>query len=266
MSLGLAGAALACMAVVVLGQSQSYSLELSDGTTGRVMVVNESDQPMEAFHFHSECGNGGFEFVEDQLASWGSGSDLTDLSGRHFRSPYLLGPHQRGMSMRRVMPQPSGCAAHSDIDAVVYADGSYEGDESAVQALQARRDGMAAALQFWIERLNGEDLQRLDVGSLGEEAGRLKHTDETKYSCRVAPIACSYWLGRLQVDQNVLLQLKPNDGEDDPATLRRILGLLVRWQKKIGDDAAFKKLDGQFPLPDGIAPKIVVAQQPRGDG
>jgi hypothetical protein len=255
MHCALVGAGAACVALILGGQSRSYRVELSNGASGRVMVVNDSDLPMEAFHLQGECGNVGDEFSDDELDFWGVGGALRGPDGRYFRSPYLLESHQKGVTIHMLAAQPSSCSWRAKIDAVVYVDGSYEGDELEVRGLQAHRDGLSAAVQYWVERLGRESAPTPDIKGAMAEAEKLKQRDVMRWrGCGKAPLACQYWWGRYQVDGIIGLELKAQPNEDDVGVWRRVSAKVVSWRRKIEADGAFQKLDVAFPLPGGIAP------------
>jgi len=258
MSLGLVRVGLTCLAAMIAGQNRSYRVELSDGTTGRVMVVNESDEPMEAFHFQEDCGasHSHFSFSQDRLDFWGWGGHLAGLDGRFVGSPYLLEPYPRGVPRHIAPKRPVACIERAEVDAVLYADGSYAGDDLALRGLQARRDGIAASVQNWAAKMESRGSLDPKIKDLGTEADSITEADlgRSASGCQSEPLSCQYWSGRAQADVNIALAFKVPKDQDDADVSRRVLAVISSWQKKIDEDVAFQKLEATFPLPAGIAP------------
>jgi hypothetical protein len=165
------------------------------------------------------------------------------------------------MFLTNLLPQPSGCAWRTKVDGVIYADGTFEGDEKVVQGVQARRDGIVAAVQYWEDRMHRPNQNQTTSQLLEElenDAKRFSETDrrETMYpGCQQHPLSCEYWRGRQQVDTNagLIAHLKKDDPEE---SYRRILQVMDGWQAKIEKNIALPKLDAVFPLPNEVADSI----------
>ncbi len=220
-------------------QNSGYHLQLSDGTSGWVILVNDTQRPIEAFTVNATCGAVTATPAYDALAFSGGGSSHPAVRGLQ---PSLIQPGQRLFALANLAPQPSGCAWQTQVAGVIYADGTYDGDESAVRDLQARRAGIAAALQYWSNmQLLGHEQTIAANGP--NNAQNLSQDDLAKtwgYTCRDQPSVCAYWSGRRQVDQNVGLLMK-RDAQIGP--------YIDRWSAKVEADAAFRKLELTFPAP-----------------
>ena len=125
---------------------------------------------------------------------------------------------------------------------MIYADGSYQGDENLVRELQAKRDGMSIAAHLWAKRLT-EDLQKnMTDEAIAAQAELIAGTDQTQSGCHDHSVLCGWWQGKYQVDSNVALSAK-RLGHDQ-------LSLFVAgWCRKIEADEALKRMDLLFPLP-----------------
>jgi hypothetical protein len=45
-----------CLCAPLLAQNRGYHMELSDRISGWVILVNDSENPIEAFHISARCG------------------------------------------------------------------------------------------------------------------------------------------------------------------------------------------------------------------
>jgi len=133
-------------------QTRHYRMELSSGTSGYVILENDSQSSIEAFHVKGQCGSVGMEATSDIL------------EGPNGRFPNVAADtrSQRGgihrwerVSFANVtfIAQPQPCTWKVEMNAVIFSDGSYEGDDAQVKALQAERDGIAASINYWAARM-----------------------------------------------------------------------------------------------------------------
>ena len=245
--------------VSLLAQSRSYHMELSDGTSGWVILVNDSQKTIEAYHFSAKCsgvrpGESGLELSYDALDFVGTVIGVQGPGGGVTQHD-VAEPGARIVVLDHLLPQPS-CEWKADINAVLYADGSYEGDEMSARGLQARRDGIAASVKYWADRLSQESAGKPNLEATQTDAERLTQEDEKKAhmfpGCGKLPLACQYWSGRSHVDRNVAHQAKSQkDGSE--GSYRRIVQFITRWEKKMEADVALKKLDAVFPLAAALA-------------
>ena len=223
----------------VFAQNPAYHLEFSDRTSGWVILVNDSQKPIEAFTAKATCGAMTTTPTYDALEFSGGGTTHPAVKGLQ---PSLIQPGERFFSLVNLAPQPSGCVWQAQVAGVIYADGTYDGEESAVRDLQARRAGIAAALQYWSNLQLGGHEQTVALNG-PTNAENLSQDDLAKtwtYTCRDQPAVCAYWSGRRQVDQNV----------SQLAQHKFLMGpYLDRWTAKVEADVAFKKLEPTFPSP-----------------
>lgn len=259
-----------CGCVPLLAQGRGYHAELSDGTSGWVILVNDSQKTIEAYHLSAKCmGQGrvrmGEELSYDTLDSSGTSRNWppTGFAGIHTTSA-VAEPEARMVSMKKLSPPPDGCVWNADFDAVIYADGSYEGDEIKVQRLQARRDGLAAGVKYWANRLAGEPVDKASRETIRADAERLKDEDLKKITNRCRKLECEYWRGRFQVDINVAANTRPSENSPPLEGNGGIIQTYTRHEKKIEADVALKKLDAVFPLsPLAEGDQSAVQQTPR---
>jgi hypothetical protein len=222
------------------GQTHDYHVELSDGTSGEVFVVNDGGKPIEAYHFVSKCGSFETDSTVDILAAGGGLKVL--LPGERKDANILLSPRS------------DGCTEEPALDAVILTDGSFEGDLHAVQALQAWRDGVVAGVRYWHDRLHHENATEAELATEEADAKLLAHEDlkrMTSPGCRNESVICAYWHGRRYAD----IQFKGNVvgvgvRKYGPEKIHmNLVNLADGLQKKIEDDEALKKLEITFPLP-----------------
>ncbi|MFT4113721.1 hypothetical protein [Silvibacterium sp.] len=247
--------------MLLAANSRGYHMELSDGSSGWVILVNDSQKPIEAFHFKGKCGNAGTATVHDALDS--PYESISHRPTDEAMQESVILPGVRFFSDQNLSPQPSGCTWAGDIDGVIYADGSYEGNENVVHALQARRDGILSAARFWVEATEGEAAGKFTPAVLAGEAQRLSDEDRKKMSnpgCREQPITCAYWNGREQVDINMVGQMNADRQRGD-TPYSHIAQFARKWREKAEADSALKALEISFPLPPELAPQVLPAPQ-----
>lgn len=246
----------------LFAQDRSYHLELSDGTSGWAILVNDSQKKIEAYHFTAKCWSagqvkGGTEYSYDALESSGTSRSgpWNDVAGIVSHRD-VLEPDSRMVSAEKLVPQPSGCVWDAAFDAVIYADGSYSGDTMVVRGLQARRDGIAESLKYWTNRLSHEAVDKASLETIRADAERMKEEDRKKTvhsQCDKLPISCEYWWGRYQIDSDVTMQTKPWKDGPELNGYGGIIQMYARHEKKIEADVALKKLDAVFPLSEALA-------------
>jgi hypothetical protein len=167
---------LLCLAALPLfAQDRGYHVELSDGpklgngTLLLVTLVNDSQKPIEAYDAQAKCWVG-----DDSRAGSGANYDALTIAGDSVSNPYdsgslsarhntVLRPGGRMVTQLGLISEP-GCEWKPDVEAVLYADGTYGGDETAARGLQAYRDGVVASVRDWVNTF-------ADPGTLRQEAG-----------------------------------------------------------------------------------------------
>ena len=250
-----------CVCVPLFAQDRGYHLELSDGTSGWAILVNDSQKNIEAYHFSAKCWSagqlkGGTEYSYDALESSGTSRSgpWNNVAGIISHRD-VLEPGARMVSVEKLLPQPSGCVWDADFDAVIYADGSYAGDAMRVRCLQARRDGIAEMVKYWSNRLAQEAVSRSSLETIRTDAERLKEEDwkKTMARCNKLPLSCEYWRGRYQIDGDVAMQTRPRSDGPEIHGYRGIIQMYARQEKKIEADVALKNLHAVFPISEALA-------------
>lgn len=245
----------------LIAQERGYHTELSDGTSGWIILVNDSQKPIETFSLTGKCGTISTEFVHDSLDGSRTGS-LHPAAGKQSDT---IKPGERFFSITKLLPQSSGCTWKVEVNAAIYTDGTYDGDENVVRALQARRDGILAAAQDWTERLEVEFARKTAAEIVIADAKRLAEEDLKKMmapSCSSKPLACGYWQGRRHVDANVALHLERSNKDLDAVYAWNIQDI-ERWRKKIDTDGAFKRMDAIFPIMAELAAETIASSTHR---
>jgi len=245
------------MVAPLLAQNPAYRVELSGGTTGQIILENDSRQDIEAFHFSAECGaSSGMKTSSDILDS---PMDTMMMRASHPRTERGgVHPWERVTFLTELAPQQSGCSWKAVIDAVIYADGSYEGAQTWAQFLQARRDGIAASVKYWIDHLKALPTVPLDMGSIQADA---EHRRQAAGACIQPTPDCGYRHGRQQVDSNLAIRVE--HWKDNPELeYQQTLQFLTRWQAELNGNVALKRLELTFPLPDPLVerkPEVAAA-------
>lgn len=77
---------------VSFGQGPGYHMELSDGTSGRAILINDSAKAIEAFHFTGHCGKLGTEASSDVLDAPGNMIGTRGLDAAPVTQNFVLEP------------------------------------------------------------------------------------------------------------------------------------------------------------------------------
>ncbi len=238
-------------------QTPAYHSEYDEAPNGfiRMVLVNDSDKTIEAFHATERCSQGGSEqsadtldFPVDSIAS------ISGPDGRFARRGVVEPGGRWTSSLFESTPTATNCDVQ--IEAVLFGDGTYDGSDAAVEELKARRDGIAAGVQLWVEKLSTNDGVAPTEETLHAEAVSVTAQDtaqRNKY--RHGPQGRSedfasygYWAGRVQVDINILHQFAHGaKTKEAPVDLTKLTDMVSRWSNKVNTNAALKRLDVTFP-------------------
>lgn len=253
-------------------QNPSYHVELSDGTSGRVILLNDSAKPIEAFFIWQQCGTAIGMSIHDTQRPSGSGfsahiqdalsgpGDRIGIPGSRERMAVVVAPGGRFISSMSIASDPRSMKCEVKIIAGVFTDGSTEGVVQALSSMQASRDGIASGVRHWNATLNPASGEMPDPEAILSDAESRSLTDQQKLQISHGPVlrilltpAYNYWTGRSQVDNWIANSMKDELPRHDPAdALKSLARMIGYWQKKMDTDVAMKKLALAFPLPDGI--------------
>ena len=153
-----------------------------------------------------------------------------------------------------MMPERGDC--QNRINAVLFSDGSFEGDDAAVRSLKAGRDGLAAAVRYWADRIDREKPDGSTLNALLAEVRERVAADqakEKKYPISVnrdpsAPPLWEYWASWATVEGDIELRFPKDFGQEKPsATLRKVTDMINEWKTKIDGNIALQKLNVVIP-------------------
>jgi RNase H-fold protein (predicted Holliday junction resolvase) len=231
-------------------QAPSYHAEVMSGFSGNIAMVNESDKTIEAFHLKAVCGKTTEGDTTYDALTWpGDRVPTVPVDGGQIanQSDVVL-PHTRMFSSMPLDAQPSGCMWTVEVNGVIFSDGTYSGSQEVVQLMQAWRDGLAASIRYWADRLRTSAADQ--AFNIQDEAKKRSKEDQSK-ELDPRSLAGQYWLGRFLVDED-LAQISQPSGTD---STRRALWrrqypsqMVNEWQAKLDNDKAFKRLDAILPL------------------
>jgi hypothetical protein len=245
---------LLCTSVPAISQAAHTYVQLSEGSSGRIAIVNASPKTIEAFHFKTNCeGAGGF--THDLLDRPGQSEEPSPDNVKVRVRTYIIEPWGRLMMRSQIPPEWSKCEGRMELDAVLYTDGTHEGDDTELRKIQARRDGIADALKYWTDRFAREQTGPANYEVTLADSEKIPAQDFPHMKlpgCLQSPLACAYWSGRRQVDMDVAVSGKSD--KDSPAQrYDRMFQEVNGWQIKLNEDVALKVLDPKFVLPSEIA-------------
>ena len=265
-----------CFCAPSSAQTPGYHVEVTEGTRGPIILVNDSAKSIEAFFLWQQCGTAlgrpihdtqrasGSAFspdIQDALSDGGDRMGVWSADGRNLKQPEVIAPGQRFITSTSLASDPESMKCELKIIAAVFTDGTFEGDDQALSSIQARRDGIATGVRYWTAKLNPESGEMPGPEAILADAESRSHADEQELQTIggglkvVFTPAYNYWSGRSQVDDFVARNLKSRSQHQGPTNaLKSTARWLDQWQKKFDGDIAMKKLAAAFPLPDGIAP------------
>ncbi len=241
-------------------QSSSYHLEFDDPKSGpqEVVLVNDSEKPIEAFVASQRCqrahGGSRAEGSEDTLFFSGLRDDIRAADRSGPPPSGLLDPGARWRTFLVMMPERGDC--QNQITAVLFSDGSFEGDDAAIRSLKAGRDGLAAAVHYWVDRISQEKpdgstlyamLAEVKDRLAADEAKRKKYPTTTQRDPSAQPL-WEYWSSQATVEGDIELLFPKDLSLEKPSeTLRKIANMMTSWKIKIDSNLALQKLNAVFP-------------------
>lgn len=153
-----------------------------------------------------------------------------------------------------MMPERGDC--QNQITAVLFSDGSFEGDDAAIRSLKAGRDGLAAAVHYWVDRISQEKpdgstlyamLAEVKDRLAADEAKRKKYPTSTQRDPSAQPL-WEYWSSQATVEGDIELLFPKDLSLEKPSeTLRKIANMMTSWKIKIDSNLALQKLNAVFP-------------------
>jgi hypothetical protein len=251
--------AIAVSACMLSAQAVQYQTELTAGTSGNLILENDARSSIEAFHYKAQCGNGATEGSQDILGIQ-NGQFLGIVGDRPQHGP--VRPWERVTFRENFYPNSSGCEWKVEVTAVLFSDGSYEGDKAQARAMQARRDGIVAAVGYWRAKMNPPPIKSSDFELLASDAKGRRTIDQANAwasKCfQGTDESCSYWQGRQLVDLNIANDIERKKINPDPEFTSPV-EILDRWQEVLDRNEALRKLDAIFLLPAGIGERALAA-------
>jgi hypothetical protein len=226
-----------------VAQSARPHLEFEPkGTFFQLVLVNDSEKAIEAFFVRQTC-NASDQFTAAILYNGLRGTSGTIESGEH-----------RGLGGGWKLPSDD-LACDAQLEAVFFADGSFEGNDAAVRSLKARGDGITASVNYWMDRIKREKTDGSTLGLLLDAIKQRVAADKVpqgKYPLNpvhgTPPPLREYWEGRREVD--VALEARfPTDLSTVKANelLQRVTDYMEKRRADIEGTEALQKLNTVFP-------------------
>lgn len=274
MSLRWACIVIFCFSAFVAGfsvsaQNSNYHLKVASDPpfpSGWVSLVNDSDRVIEAANTRYRCPDweplsslswSGDDFLtslepEDLI----EGADGTSTHGSIYGADGKLlptkGVEPGGRVGLGVVPRAGinkgGQECEVKVDFVIYSDGTFEGNESAVRVVKAGRDGIVAGVRYWAQVLNGMRSAGSNSDFLVEKARNRREEDQANvmnYSSSQpdTELLRQYWKGRSFVDDELVKSAKQSGLVG--ATI-----FVVGWERRFDwseTSGSMKKLNVTFP-------------------
>jgi hypothetical protein len=252
----------------VYAQSPNYHLEFSDGPmklpkdyprTRWVSLVNDSSKQIEAYDSLELSPDGGFcaETSEDFL-TYPYPAPMANVFGADGKESRGRGVEQGGRwDLGYLGIDRHGKECELKAVAVVFVDGSYEGDEVMVRGLKAHRDGVAAALNYWSQEMVGKEPNKANLADLVDHTENRSGKDDMekmKYLHSMTDDEAEkplreYWSGRYEVDQFLKYQLssEPTDDAGAARKFQQLMRLLNTWKTLIDTAVSMNELNLKYP-------------------
>jgi len=212
------------------------------GSSFQLVLVNDSERAIEAFSVRQTCAKSG-EFTAAILYNGLRGTTGIIESGEH-----------RGVGGG--WKSPSGdLACDAQLEAVFFADGSFEGNEAAVRGLKARSDGITASVNYWVDRIKREKPDGSTLGLLVDAIKQRVAADKAqqgRYPLNpeqgTPPLLWEYWEGMREVDSALAARF-PRDLStvNTNELLQRVTDYMERRKADIDGTEALQKLNSVFP-------------------
>jgi len=212
------------------------------GSLFQLVLVNDSEKAIEAFSVRQTCDKSG-QFTAAILYKGLRGTSGVIESGEH-----------RGLGGGWKLPSED-LACDAQLEAVFFADGSFEGNDAAVRSLKARGDGITASVNYWLDRIKREKTDGSTLGLLLDAIKQRVAADKVlqgQYPLNlergIPPLLREYWEGRREVDAALearfprdLSTVKPNE------LLQRVTDYMEKRKADIDGTEALQKLNIVFP-------------------
>jgi hypothetical protein len=132
--------------------AQQHSYHTVNPDDVHFILVNDSKKTIEAFHAREHCGELFGWMIRDSLS-------LNILSKYEFGATEsmqdrMVKPGGRFVSILSLINSRERC--EEAVDAVIFSDGSYEGEEQALRGLQDERAGITESIKYWADRFRRE--------------------------------------------------------------------------------------------------------------
>jgi hypothetical protein len=251
-------------------QSSSYHLESDDSMPGRqqAILVNDSQKSIEAYGASQLCFKpkqytGLPNDSQDILDSPSKGATMSSLRAADGNGPPRSGVLDPGARWRTNMVTLPEWDCRTQVNAVLFSDGSFEGEDAGVRGLKARRDGLAAAIHYWADRISQEKPDGSTLDALHDELKKRKAEDLLKqgrylsqqhltFEGAVSPVPPpsleQYWSGWLLVEMNLESQLSRYLTQEKAGeSFRKFADEINQWKAKIDGNLALQKLNIDFP-------------------
>ena len=243
----------------LVAQTSGYHMRLEARPAGHphVVLVNDSEKAIEAFASSQQCKTGGFSAISDVLHSSRNPVGMEGGTEGKLHRTSVLQPGGRWLTDTEIIQDSGALCEAARIDAVLFTDGSLEGKQTAARALKARRDGISAAVKFWVSRIGAENPDGSSLSALIQDATRRVAEDRKKellypllnfHDDPWGTPLYHYWVGRNQVDERVRQRLSQRINREQARAQLRVVSIDVNdWEKKIDNNIALRVLNSIFP-------------------
>jgi hypothetical protein len=257
---------IACPLPIYAQTEPDYHLEflyphtMSDGSVlSEAALVNDSNKAIETFHISSECQLMG-GVTQDALDNVSNESTITLVGNQTFRQNAVIEPHAQFISIAtRDLSKRGVPLCAPKIDAILFLDGTYEGDEAVLRGIEAHRRGMTDGVTYWINRLLTSRVDRSALEALNNEAQQrtelfYKEEDALKHQSLQIDIPWQYHAGRILADRIIMNTLGKGLRNDVEVSkiYKETTSYFIEWKNKIDNDAASRELASAFPLPENL--------------
>jgi hypothetical protein len=265
LSLALSFAVLCC-ASPSAQTKPNYHMELvhpytfPDGTVwAHLALVNDSDKTIETFHITSDREDEG-GITQDALDLVSHEGNITFSDQETVKQNTIIKPGARFISLGHgSVSGRSVPVCVPKIDAVLFTDGTFEGDEPILRGIEAYRRGMADGVKYWSNRLATTPANRSALEALSDEAQQRKdafYEDEHRrvHQPLQSDLTWQYQAGREWADivMNGRLVKGLFENEESSKLYKNAASYFAEWKDEIDNDAALKTLIAAFPLPDAF--------------
>jgi hypothetical protein len=212
-----------------------------------IVVVNDSDVAIEAYHFRTTQCSGGGEGDRDSFESLYSSPGYPGGFESMPRSQSFPIPPGGRLITQDSIPSIREHCATARVDTVLFSDGTFQGDKGIIHAMQSEREGIATAVHYWHKKLHDEHAETSYMAVVEAARAQLEKVRGRACTLPDRSTGCEFWTGVMHVDVSMSgMGIRKNKTAEE--NFQGYVRFVDQWQQKVDDNVAYHKLQAEFPI------------------